>query len=174
MMKDQFANYVVQKMYDVADHIQKRTIMSKIKPHLQVRWEILVALNIRSSCQQSPSFCSFTTVRTDCSDYSTSARVTVSATYNFLFRLWESTRMVSTSSQSWRRLLLSRVSRFRHQATVTTNLVTLTRLASTILLPLLTHLTAWQVSFTFIIPFSAFELTLRLEFQTIYILMTEM
>ncbi|KAL5249454.1 hypothetical protein ACHWQZ_G018340 [Mnemiopsis leidyi] len=35
MMKDQFANYVVQKMYDVADHIQKRTIMSKIKPHLQ-------------------------------------------------------------------------------------------------------------------------------------------
>lgn len=34
MMKDQFANYVVQKMYDVADHIQKRTIMSKIKPHL--------------------------------------------------------------------------------------------------------------------------------------------
>ena len=50
MMKDQFANYVVQKMYDVADHIQKRTIMSKIKPHLQVRTLVLWLPNIKSSC----------------------------------------------------------------------------------------------------------------------------
>ena len=46
MMKDQFANYVVQKMYDVADHVQKRAIISKIKPHLtvskeRVRYKIL-------------------------------------------------------------------------------------------------------------------------------------
>eukprot|EP00116_Pleurobrachia_bachei_P010792 sb/3471054/ len=40
-MKDQFANYVVQKMYDVADPTQKRTIQSKIKPHLQWRIHFL-------------------------------------------------------------------------------------------------------------------------------------
>ncbi|KAG9320155.1 hypothetical protein KVV02_004292 [Mortierella alpina] len=35
MMKDQFANYVVQKMLDVVDGEQKDVLVAKIKPHLQ-------------------------------------------------------------------------------------------------------------------------------------------
>jgi hypothetical protein len=35
MMKDQFANYVVQKMLDVVDGDQKEILVSKIRPHLQ-------------------------------------------------------------------------------------------------------------------------------------------
>ncbi|KAI8610512.1 armadillo-type protein [Chytriomyces sp. MP71] len=35
MMKDQFANYVVQKMLDVVDGDQKEILIAKIKPHLQ-------------------------------------------------------------------------------------------------------------------------------------------
>jgi hypothetical protein len=34
MMKDQFANYVVQKMLDVVDEDQKELLIQKIKPHL--------------------------------------------------------------------------------------------------------------------------------------------
>ncbi|KAJ3037543.1 mRNA binding protein puf3 [Rhizophlyctis rosea] len=35
MMKDQFANYVVQKMLDVVDGDQREVLVQKIKPHLQ-------------------------------------------------------------------------------------------------------------------------------------------
>ncbi|KAJ3206349.1 mRNA binding protein puf3 [Entophlyctis luteolus] len=35
MMKDQFANYVVQKMLDVVDGDQREILLMKIKPHLQ-------------------------------------------------------------------------------------------------------------------------------------------
>ncbi|TPX33859.1 hypothetical protein SmJEL517_g03374 [Synchytrium microbalum] len=35
MMKDQFANYVVQKMLDVVDGDQKDILVTKIRPHLQ-------------------------------------------------------------------------------------------------------------------------------------------
>ena len=35
MMKDQFANYVVQKMLDVVDGEQRDALVVKIKPHLQ-------------------------------------------------------------------------------------------------------------------------------------------
>jgi len=35
MMKDQFANYVVQKMLDVVDKDQHDLLITKIKPHLQ-------------------------------------------------------------------------------------------------------------------------------------------
>lgn len=35
MMKDQYANYVVQKMLDVVDDEQKNILLSRIKPHLQ-------------------------------------------------------------------------------------------------------------------------------------------
>ncbi|KAG0035067.1 mRNA binding protein puf3 [Podila clonocystis] len=35
MMKDQFANYVVQKMLDVVDGEQRDILVAKIKPHLQ-------------------------------------------------------------------------------------------------------------------------------------------
>jgi pumilio RNA-binding family len=34
MMKDQFANYVVQKMLDVADSSNRKKIMLAIKPHI--------------------------------------------------------------------------------------------------------------------------------------------
>ncbi|GAB6023918.1 hypothetical protein CHUAL_008651 [Chamberlinius hualienensis] len=34
MMKDQFANYVVQKMIDVAEPSQKKMLMQKIRPHV--------------------------------------------------------------------------------------------------------------------------------------------
>ncbi len=34
MMKDQFANYVVQKMIDVADPPQRKMLMLKIRPHV--------------------------------------------------------------------------------------------------------------------------------------------
>ena len=34
MMKDQYANYVVQKMIDVAEPGQRRPLMYKIKPHI--------------------------------------------------------------------------------------------------------------------------------------------
>lgn len=34
MMKDQFANYVVQKMLDVVDGEQRDILVQKIKPHL--------------------------------------------------------------------------------------------------------------------------------------------
>ena len=33
MMKDQYANYVVQKMIDVAEPGQKKILMHKIRPH---------------------------------------------------------------------------------------------------------------------------------------------
>ena len=33
MMKDQFANYVVQKMIDVAEPLQKKVLILKIRPH---------------------------------------------------------------------------------------------------------------------------------------------
>ncbi|KAJ3398523.1 mRNA binding protein puf3 [Chytridiales sp. JEL 0842] len=35
MMKDQFANYVVQKMLDVVDGEQRDILITKIRPHLQ-------------------------------------------------------------------------------------------------------------------------------------------
>jgi pumilio RNA-binding family len=34
MMKDQFANYVIQKMLDVVDSEQRELLIEKIKPHL--------------------------------------------------------------------------------------------------------------------------------------------
>ena len=34
MMKDQFANYVVQKMIDVAEPSQRKILMHKIRPHV--------------------------------------------------------------------------------------------------------------------------------------------
>lgn len=34
MMKDQYANYVVQKMIDVAEPAQRKVLMHKIRPHL--------------------------------------------------------------------------------------------------------------------------------------------
>jgi len=34
MMKDQYANYVVQKMIDVAEPAQRKILMHKIRPHL--------------------------------------------------------------------------------------------------------------------------------------------
>ncbi|XP_036368446.1 pumilio homolog 2 isoform X3 [Octopus sinensis] len=34
MMKDQFANYVVQKMIDVAEPAQRKSLMHKIRPHI--------------------------------------------------------------------------------------------------------------------------------------------
>ena len=34
MMKDQYANYVVQKMLDVADPSQKKLMIQKMKPHI--------------------------------------------------------------------------------------------------------------------------------------------
>ena len=34
MMKDQFANYVVQKMIDVAEPAQRKLLMHKIRPHV--------------------------------------------------------------------------------------------------------------------------------------------
>jgi hypothetical protein len=35
MMKDQYANYVVQKMLDVVDDDQRELLVTKIKPHMQ-------------------------------------------------------------------------------------------------------------------------------------------
>lgn len=67
MMKDQFANYVVQKMIDVSDPTQKKTIMTKIKPHLQALRKfpygkhILAKLEktlIKQGQQFSPTNCS--------------------------------------------------------------------------------------------------------------------
>lgn len=34
MMKDQYANYVVQKMIDVSEPAQRKVLMHKIRPHL--------------------------------------------------------------------------------------------------------------------------------------------
>ena len=36
MMKDQYANYVVQKMIDVAEAGQRKILMHKIRPHVAV------------------------------------------------------------------------------------------------------------------------------------------
>ncbi|CAG7835810.1 unnamed protein product [Allacma fusca] len=36
MMKDQYANYVVQKMIDVAEPTQRQLLMTRIKPHLAI------------------------------------------------------------------------------------------------------------------------------------------
>ncbi|CAF1045203.1 unnamed protein product [Rotaria sordida] len=35
MMKDQFANYVVQKMIDVAEPTQRKLLLQKVRPHIQ-------------------------------------------------------------------------------------------------------------------------------------------
>lgn len=35
MMKDQYANYVVQKMLDVVDQDQRGLLIARIRPHLQ-------------------------------------------------------------------------------------------------------------------------------------------
>ena len=34
LMKDQYANYVVQKMIDVAEPSQRKVLMHKIRPHI--------------------------------------------------------------------------------------------------------------------------------------------
>lgn len=34
MMKDQYANYVVQKMIDVSEPTQRKTLLQKIRPHV--------------------------------------------------------------------------------------------------------------------------------------------
>lgn len=34
MMKDQFANYVVQKMIEVAEQPQRKALLNRIRPHL--------------------------------------------------------------------------------------------------------------------------------------------
>ena len=34
MMKDQYANYVIQKIIDVVDDNQRKMLMQKIKPHI--------------------------------------------------------------------------------------------------------------------------------------------
>lgn len=34
MMKDQYANYVVQKMIDVSEPTQRKTLMLQIRPHM--------------------------------------------------------------------------------------------------------------------------------------------
>lgn len=34
MMKDQYANYVIQKILDIVDDSQREIIIQKIKPHL--------------------------------------------------------------------------------------------------------------------------------------------
>ena len=34
MMKDQYANYVVQKMLDMAEPNQKKLMIQKMKPHI--------------------------------------------------------------------------------------------------------------------------------------------
>jgi len=34
MMKDQYANYVIQKILDVADDSQRSILISKIRPHI--------------------------------------------------------------------------------------------------------------------------------------------
>ena len=34
MMKDQFANYVIQKMLDFADHEERKILLSKMRPHI--------------------------------------------------------------------------------------------------------------------------------------------
>lgn len=34
MMKDQYANYVVQKMIDVSEPTQRKILMHKIRPHM--------------------------------------------------------------------------------------------------------------------------------------------
>lgn len=34
MMKDQYANYVVQKMIDVSEPTQRKTLLHKIRPHV--------------------------------------------------------------------------------------------------------------------------------------------
>ena len=34
LMKDQYANYVVQKMIDVAEPSQRKILMHKIRPHI--------------------------------------------------------------------------------------------------------------------------------------------
>lgn len=34
MMKDQFANYVIQKMIDVSEPTQRKQLLQKIRPHL--------------------------------------------------------------------------------------------------------------------------------------------
>jgi len=34
MMKDQFANYVVQKMIEVAEEVQRKSLLQRIRPHL--------------------------------------------------------------------------------------------------------------------------------------------
>ena len=34
MMKDQFANYVVQKMMDVAEPAQRKMLIYKVRPHV--------------------------------------------------------------------------------------------------------------------------------------------
>lgn len=34
MMKDQYANYVIQKMLDIAEPNQRKILMHKIRPHI--------------------------------------------------------------------------------------------------------------------------------------------
>ena len=34
LLKDQFGNYVIQKMIDVAEHAQRKALLGKLRPHL--------------------------------------------------------------------------------------------------------------------------------------------
>jgi hypothetical protein len=35
MMKDQYANYVIQKIIDVVDDSQRESLIQKVRPHVQ-------------------------------------------------------------------------------------------------------------------------------------------
>ncbi|CEI87126.1 hypothetical protein RMCBS344292_01546 [Rhizopus microsporus] len=50
MMKDQYANYVVQKMLDVVDGSQKDLLIAKIKPHLQGLKKYTYGKHLISTC----------------------------------------------------------------------------------------------------------------------------
>lgn len=50
MMKDQYANYVVQKMFDVADLQQRKKLVQYIRPHITALKKYTYGKHIISEC----------------------------------------------------------------------------------------------------------------------------
>jgi hypothetical protein len=57
MMKDQFANYVVQKMLDVVDGEQRELLVTRIKPHLPSLKKYTYGKHLIAKVRSRANFC---------------------------------------------------------------------------------------------------------------------
>lgn len=88
MMKDQYANYVVQKMIDVSEPTQRKTLLHKIRPHMNSLRKYTYGKHIIAKLEKFSiksgvtSITTTTAVTTSSSTVSPATTVTSSSTEN--------------------------------------------------------------------------------------------